>query len=89
MILVSNSFLTFGHTYSQWTVQVNPNFHEDADNFKDLVPFEECIELHSTEETVVRAPDYLLLTYNGRTFKLVCFTSPLFSLFAYIAISLH
>ncbi|KAG4941702.1 hypothetical protein JHK87_045573 [Glycine soja] len=56
---------------TEWTVQVNPNFHEDADNFKDLVPFEECIELHSTEETVVRAPDYLLLTYNGRTFNVV------------------
>ncbi|KAH1151955.1 hypothetical protein GYH30_045439 [Glycine max] len=56
---------------TEWTVQVNPNFHEDADNFKDLVPFEECIELHSTEETVVKAPDYLLLTYNGRTFNVV------------------
>ncbi|KAG4939664.1 hypothetical protein JHK86_045805 [Glycine max] len=56
---------------TEWTVQVNPNFHEDADNFKDLVPFEECIELHSTEETVVKTPDYLLLTYNGRTFNVV------------------
>ncbi|KRH38464.1 hypothetical protein GLYMA_09G137200v4 [Glycine max] len=56
---------------TEWTVQLNPKFHEDADNFKDLVPFEECIELHSTEETVIKAPDYLLLTYNGRTFNVV------------------
>ncbi|KAK7380315.1 hypothetical protein VNO78_32823 [Psophocarpus tetragonolobus] len=58
---------------TEWTVQVNPKFHEDADNFKDLVPFEECIELHSTEETetVVKAADYLLLTHNGRTFNVV------------------
>jgi len=70
-------------------VQVNPKFHEDADNLGDLVPFEEYIELHSTEETVVKAPDYLLLTNNGRTFKLVSFTLPLFSFFAYIAIILY
>ncbi|RDY13416.1 Tripeptidyl-peptidase 2, partial [Mucuna pruriens] len=56
---------------TEWTVQVNPKFHEDAGNFEDLVPFEECIELHSTEETVVKAPDYLLLTHNGRSFNVV------------------
>nr|KYP62018.1 Tripeptidyl-peptidase 2 [Cajanus cajan] len=56
---------------TEWTVQVNPKFHEDAGNLEDLVPFEECIELHSTEETVVKAPDYLLLTHNGRTFNVV------------------
>ncbi|KAL2334720.1 hypothetical protein Fmac_015933 [Flemingia macrophylla] len=56
---------------TEWSVQVNPKFHEDAGNFEDLVPFEECIEIHSTEETVVKAPDYLLLTHNGRTFSVV------------------
>ncbi|XP_019453181.1 PREDICTED: tripeptidyl-peptidase 2-like isoform X1 [Lupinus angustifolius] len=56
---------------TEWAVQVNPKFHEDASNFEDLVPFEECIELHSTDKTVVKAPDYLLLTNNGRTFNVV------------------
>ncbi|KAK7315056.1 hypothetical protein VNO77_33588 [Canavalia gladiata] len=56
---------------TEWVVQVNPKFHEDASNFEDLVPFEECIELHSSEETVVKAPGYLLLTHNGRTFNIV------------------
>ncbi|KAJ1399212.1 Tripeptidyl-peptidase II domain [Sesbania bispinosa] len=56
---------------TEWTVQVDPKFHEDASNFEELIPFEECIELHSTEETVVKAPDYLLLTHNGRTFNIV------------------
>lgn len=54
-------------------MQVSPKFHEDANNFEDLVPFEECIELHSTDNTIVKAPEYLLLTHNGRTFKLVSF----------------
>ncbi|XP_027359339.1 tripeptidyl-peptidase 2-like isoform X3 [Abrus precatorius] len=56
---------------TEWTVRVDPKFHEDASNFEDLVPFQECIELHSTEETIVKAPDYLLLTHNGRTFNVV------------------
>ncbi|KAI4351727.1 hypothetical protein L6164_006053 [Bauhinia variegata] len=56
---------------TEWTVQVNPKFHEDANNFEELVPFEECIELHSTEKDVVKAPEYLLLTHNGRTFNVV------------------
>ncbi|XP_027923096.1 tripeptidyl-peptidase 2-like isoform X1 [Vigna unguiculata] len=56
---------------TEWTVQVNPKFHEDADNLEDLVPFEEYIELHSTEETVVKSPDYLLLTNNGRSFNVL------------------
>ncbi|KAF7813180.1 tripeptidyl-peptidase 2-like isoform X1 [Senna tora] len=56
---------------TEWTVQVGPKFHEDANNFEDLVPFEECIELHSTDSTVVKAPEYLLLTHNGRTFNVV------------------
>jgi tripeptidyl-peptidase-2 len=56
-------------------VQVDPKFHEDADKFEDLVVFEECIELHSSDNTVVKAPEYLLLTHNGRTFKLVGFSS--------------
>lgn len=52
-------------------MQVEPKFHEGASNLEELVPFEECIELHSSEKAVVRAPDYLLLTHNGRSFKLV------------------
>lgn len=60
----------------QWTVQVDPKFHEGASNLKELVPFEECLELHSTDEGVVRVPDYLLLTHNGRSFKLV-FSNPI------------
>ncbi|KAF3597894.1 hypothetical protein DY000_02026985 [Brassica cretica] len=54
-----------------WTVQVDPKFHEGASNLKELVPFEECLELHSTDEGVVRVPDYLLLTHNGRSFNVV------------------
>ncbi|KAL5567987.1 hypothetical protein UlMin_024562 [Ulmus minor] len=56
---------------TEWTVQVGPKFHEDASNLDELVPFEECIELHSSNEAVVRAPEYLLLTHNGRTFNVV------------------
>ncbi|KAK2367082.1 tripeptidyl-peptidase [Trifolium repens] len=56
---------------TEWTVEVNPKFHEDASNFEDKIPFEECIELYSTEKTVVKTPDYLLLTHNGRTFNVV------------------
>lgn len=55
----------------QWTVQVEPKFHEDASNLDELVPFEDCIELHSSDQAIVRAPEYLLLTHNGRSFKLV------------------
>ncbi|KAL3524283.1 hypothetical protein ACH5RR_017117 [Cinchona calisaya] len=56
---------------TEWTVQVEPKFHEDASNLDQLVPFEESIELHSTDEAVVRAPEYLLLTHNGRTFNII------------------
>ncbi|XP_045813598.1 tripeptidyl-peptidase 2-like isoform X2 [Trifolium pratense] len=56
---------------TEWTVQVDPKFHEDADKFEDLVVFEECIELHSSDNTVVKAPEYLLLTHNGRTFNIL------------------
>ncbi|WZY85249.1 hypothetical protein YC2023_031633 [Brassica napus] len=56
---------------TEWTVQVDPKFHEGASNLKELVPFEECLELHSTDEGVVRVPDYLLLTHNGRSFNVV------------------
>lgn len=56
-------------------MQVEPKFHEGASNLEELVPFEECIELHSSEKAVVRAPDFLLLTHNGRSFKLVSTTS--------------
>ncbi|KAF9597398.1 hypothetical protein IFM89_017744 [Coptis chinensis] len=55
----------------QWTVQVEPKFHDDANNMEQLVPFEECIQLHCTENAVVRAPDFLLLTHNGRTFNII------------------
>lgn len=57
--------------FLQWTVQIEPNFHEDANNLEELVPFEECIQLHSTDKAVVRPPEYLLLTHNGRSFKSV------------------
>lgn len=52
-------------------MQVEPQFHEGASNLEQLVPFEECIELHSTgkDKDVVKAPEFLLLTYNGRSFK--------------------
>ncbi|GJY09672.1 tripeptidyl-peptidase 2 isoform X2 [Tanacetum coccineum] len=56
---------------TEWTVQVEPQFHEGASNLEQLVPFEECIELRSSGKEVVRAPDYLLLTYNGRSFNVV------------------
>ncbi|XP_075649197.1 tripeptidyl-peptidase 2 isoform X1 [Castanea sativa] len=56
---------------TEWTVQVEPKFHEDASKLEELVPFEECIELHSSEKAVVRAPEYLLLTHNGRSFNII------------------
>ncbi|KAH7557647.1 hypothetical protein JRO89_XS11G0196700 [Xanthoceras sorbifolium] len=56
---------------TEWTVQVEPKFHEGASNLEELCPFEEHIELHSTEKEIVRAPDYLLLTHNGRSFNIV------------------
>ncbi|KAL1831481.1 hypothetical protein ACET3Z_001132 [Daucus carota] len=62
---------SYCHQSTEWTVQVDPTFHDDASNMEQLVPFEECIELHSTGEAVVKAPDFLLLTHNGRTFNIV------------------
>ncbi|XP_065869545.1 tripeptidyl-peptidase 2 isoform X2 [Euphorbia lathyris] len=56
---------------TEWTVQIEPKFHEGASKLEELVPFEECIELHSTEKAVVMAPEYLLLTHNGRSFNIV------------------
>ncbi|KAL8138735.1 hypothetical protein V2J09_004736 [Rumex salicifolius] len=56
---------------SEWTVQVEPKFHDDASKLDQLFPFEECIELHSTNEAVVKAPQYLLLTHNGRSFNII------------------
>ncbi|KAK1260823.1 hypothetical protein QJS04_geneDACA001995 [Acorus gramineus] len=56
---------------SEWTVQVEPKFHEDASNLEQLVPFEECIQLHSSEKSVVQTPEYLLLTNNGRPFNII------------------
>lgn len=55
-------------------MQIEPKFHEDASNLDELAQFEECIELYTSEQTVVRAPEYLFLTHNGRSFKLVCTT---------------
>ncbi|KAG4984179.1 hypothetical protein JHK87_028928 [Glycine soja] len=54
---------------TEWMVQVDPKFHEDANKLEELAVFEECIELHSSDKTVVKAPEYLLLTHNGRTFN--------------------
>ncbi|XP_057476526.1 tripeptidyl-peptidase 2-like isoform X2 [Actinidia eriantha] len=56
---------------TEWTVQVEPKFHEDASNLEQLVPFEECIELRSTGNASLKAPEYLLLTHNGRNFNIV------------------
>ncbi|KAK7279941.1 hypothetical protein RJT34_25002 [Clitoria ternatea] len=56
---------------TEWTVQVDPKFHEDANKLEELAVFEECIELHSSDKIVVKAPEYLLLTHNGRTFNIV------------------
>lgn len=67
-ILTLESSFTF-----QWTVQLNPKFHECASNLEQLVPFEECLQLHSTDTSVVQIPDYILVTNNGRSFKLVPF----------------
>ncbi|KAK8692720.1 hypothetical protein V6N13_070327 [Hibiscus sabdariffa] len=56
---------------SEWAVQVEPKFHDDASKLEEMVPFEECIELRSSDNAVVRAPEFLLLTNNGRTFNIV------------------
>ncbi|KAI9162128.1 hypothetical protein LWI28_024106 [Acer negundo] len=56
---------------TEWTVQVEPKFHEGASNSEELFPFEECIELHSNGKGVVMGPDCLLLTHNGRSFNIV------------------
>lgn len=56
---------------SEWTVQLNPKFHEDASNLEQLVPFEECLQLHSTDSSVVKIPEYIMLTNNGRSFNIV------------------
>ncbi|XP_020085377.1 tripeptidyl-peptidase 2 isoform X2 [Ananas comosus] len=56
---------------SEWTVQVDPKFHEDASNLEQLVPFEECIQLISSDKSIVQSPEYLLLTHNGRSFNIV------------------
>lgn len=65
-------------------MQVEPKFHEDASNLDELVPFEECIELRSSDQAVVSAPEYLLLTNNGRSFKLVTTLTYDFLLFAFM-----
>jgi len=64
-------------------VQVDPKFHEDANKLEELAMFEEFIELHSSDSTVVKAPEYLLLTHNGRTFKLVSYIIPFHSQFMF------
>ncbi|KAE8663274.1 Tripeptidyl-peptidase 2 [Hibiscus syriacus] len=56
---------------TEWAVQVEPKFHEDASKLEELVPFEECIELRSSDNAVLKVPEYLLLTHNGRTFNIV------------------
>ncbi|KAF5956259.1 hypothetical protein HYC85_003484 [Camellia sinensis] len=59
-----------GHAAPTRMVQVEPKFHDDASNLEQLVPFEECIELHSSGKEFVKAPEYLLLTHNDRSFKI-------------------
>ncbi|GLJ21474.1 hypothetical protein SUGI_0396320 [Cryptomeria japonica] len=56
---------------SEWIVQVKPNFHEDADKLKLLVPFEECIQIKSSNGDVIKVPEYILLTHNGRNFNIL------------------
>ncbi|KAL2324539.1 hypothetical protein Fmac_023597 [Flemingia macrophylla] len=56
---------------TEWMVQVDPKFHEDAKKLEELAVFEECIELHSSDKMVVKAPEYLLLTHNGCTFNIL------------------
>uniref|UniRef100_A0A7N0V8S6 Tripeptidyl-peptidase II n=1 Tax=Kalanchoe fedtschenkoi TaxID=63787 RepID=A0A7N0V8S6_KALFE len=56
---------------TEWTVQVDPVFHEGVSNLEQLVPFEECLEIHSTDPTIVKAAAYVLLTHNGRNFSVV------------------
>ncbi|XP_006647647.1 tripeptidyl-peptidase 2 [Oryza brachyantha] len=56
---------------SEWTVQLDPKFHEDASNMEQLVPFEECLQLHSTDSSVVKIPEYIMVTNNGRSFNIV------------------
>lgn len=56
---------------SEWSVQVKPKFHEDADKIEIVVPFEESIKLESRNPDWVKCPDYVLLTHNGRSFNIV------------------
>ncbi|KAB2016864.1 hypothetical protein ES319_D08G122200v1 [Gossypium barbadense] len=56
---------------TEWAVQIEPKFHEGASKLDELVPFEECIELHSSDNAVLRVPEYLLLTHNGRSFNII------------------
>jgi len=65
-------------------VQVAPKFHEDVSKLDELVPFEECIEFHSTDKAVVRSPEYLLLTHNGRSFKSVTILNNFFDALCFL-----
>ncbi|GAB2265195.1 tripeptidyl-peptidase II Tpp2 [Dionaea muscipula] len=56
---------------TEWTVKVRPKFHEGASKLAQLVPFEEHIELHCSDKTIIKAPEYLLLTHNGRSFNII------------------
>ncbi|KAI5070002.1 hypothetical protein GOP47_0014345 [Adiantum capillus-veneris] len=58
-------------TSTEWSVQVKPKFHEDANKIEVVVPFEESIKLESKDPAWVKCPDYLLLTHNGRAFNVV------------------
>ncbi|MCO5584159.1 hypothetical protein L7F22_038082 [Adiantum nelumboides] len=58
-------------TSTEWSVQVKPKFHEDANKIEVVVPFEESIKLESRDPAWVKCPEYLLLTHNGRTFNVV------------------
>ncbi|WVZ74307.1 hypothetical protein U9M48_022508 [Paspalum notatum var. saurae] len=59
------------HQTSEWTVQLDPKFHDGASNLEQLVPFEERLQLHSTDTSVVKIPEYILVTNNGRSFNIV------------------
>ncbi|XP_024527545.1 tripeptidyl-peptidase 2 [Selaginella moellendorffii] len=56
---------------SEWTVQVKTKFQEGVDKLDVLAPFEERLQLESTDVSIVKCPEYLLLTHNGRTFNVI------------------
>ncbi|PKA45566.1 tripeptidyl-peptidase II [Apostasia shenzhenica] len=49
---------------TEWTIQIEPRFHEEASNLEELAPFEECIQLRSTEKLIANAPEYLFIVID-------------------------